>query len=253
MNGDADDVVAGALRGRAGGMTRKMKRPQGTPRSSCIYCGTTGKLTKDHVPPRNLFPAPRPSDLVTVPACKPCNKSFELDDEYFRIAVVAPADPERDPVAARLWAEKVVRGTLTRSPALKSTIIRSLVRLDVTTPAGIYLGTTPTVRLDRKRLDRITRRIVTALHWHHHGHVPRPEVEFTITMGPDLKRPGVAEQIAMGLLGGRPWAIVGGGAFRYAHGQVPENPDWGAWLLAFHSIVFCLVVLTTGEQGSQKP
>jgi len=234
-------------------MIHKTKKSHGTPPSSCIYCGTTGKLTRDHVPPRNLFPAPRPSDLITVPACVRCNKSFELDDEYFRIAVVVPADPERDPIAAGLWAETVVRGTLNRSPALKSTIIRSLTRLDMTTPAGIYLGTTPTVRLDRKRLDRIARRIVTALHWHHYGHVPHPEVEFTVTMGPDPKRPGVAERVAMDLLGGRPWAIVGGGAFRYAHGRVPENPDWGAWLLAFHSTVFCLVVLSKGEQWSQEP
>ena len=228
------------------------KKGQRTSPPSCIYCGTTGKLTKDHVPPKNLFPTPRPSDLITVPACVRCNKSFEFDDEYFRIAVVVPADPERDPIAARLWAEKVVRGTLRRSPALKSTIIRSLVRLDVTTPAGIYLGTTPTVRLDRKRLDRVARRIVTALHWHHYSRVPRPGVEFTVTMGLDPKRPGVAERVAVDLLGGRPWAIVGGGAFRYAHGQVPDNPDWGAWLLVFHSTVFCLAMLSGDEQGSHE-
>jgi hypothetical protein len=228
-------------------MTLKTKRGQRTPRSSCIYCGATGKLTKDHVPPQNLFPAPRPSDLITVPACLPCNKSYELDDEYFRIAVVVPADPRRDPIAASLWSEKVVRGTLRRSPALKSVILRSIARIDVRTPAGIYLGTTPTVRLDRKRLDRVARRIVTALHWHHYGHVPSAGVTFTITMGPDPKRPGVAERVALDLLGGRPWARVGGGAFRYGHGRVPENPDWGAWLLVFHSTVFCLVVLSRDE------
>ena len=222
-------------------------------RSSCIYCGLTGKLTADHVPPKNLFPTPRPSDLITVPACAQCNKSFALDDEYFRIAVVVPADPDRDPIAARIWADKVVRGTLRRSPALRSTIIRGLTKLDVTTPAGIYLGTAPTVRLDRKRVDRTIKRIVTALHWRHYGHVPNPGVTFTITMGPDPRLPGVAERVARDLLGGRPWSIVGGGLFRYACGQVPENPDWGAWLLTFHSTAFALVMLSKDEEELITP
>lgn len=233
-------------------MTLKTKRGQGTPPSSCIYCGATGTVTRDHAPPKNLFPTPRPSDLITVPACERCNKSFERDDDYFRIAVLVPADPERHPIAARLWAEKVVRGTLRRSPALKSTIIRSLARLAVTSPAGIYLGTAPTVRLDRKRLDRVASRIVTALHWHHYGHVPRPGVKFTVAMGPDLKRPGIAEGVALDFFAGRPWTIIADGAFRYEHGRVPENPDWGAWLLSFHSTVFCLVVLSRDE-GSLEP
>jgi hypothetical protein len=233
-------------------MSPKPRKGQRTPRSSCIYCGATGKLTKDHIPPKNLFPTPRPSDLMTVPACERCNKSFELDDDYFRIAVLVPADPERHPIAARLWAEKVVRGTLKHSPALKSTIIRSLARLDVTTPAGIYLGTAPTIRLERERLDRVARRIVTALHWRHYGHVPRSGVKFTLAMGPDPRRPGVAEKVALDLFAGRPWTIIGDGAFRYEHGRVPENPDWGAWLLAFHSTVFCVVILSSDE-GSLKP
>jgi hypothetical protein len=228
---------------------KKAKKGQ---RSSCIYCGATGKLTRDHVPPKNLFATPRPSDLITVPACEQCNKSFELDDDYFRIAVLLPADPDHHPIAARLWAEKVVRGTLRHSPALKSTIIRSLARLDVTTPAGIYLGTAPTVRLDRERLDRVARRIVAALHWHHYGHAPRSGVKFTVAMGPDPRRPGVAERVALDFFAGRPWTIIGDGLFRYEHGRVPENPDWGAWLLAFHSTVFCVVILSSDE-GSLKP
>lgn len=164
-------------------MTSQARRSWCTPPASCIYCGSTGKLTKDHVPPKNLFPVPRPSDLITVPACEPCNQSFGLDDDYFRIAVLAGADPERHPIAARLWSDKVVRGTLQRSPALKSIILQSLRRLDVTTPAGIYLGTAPTIRLNRQRVDRVVRRIVTALHWHHYGHAPRAGVEFDVSMG----------------------------------------------------------------------
>lgn len=51
----------------------------------CIYCGKKGKMTKEHVPPKGLFPKPRPSNLITVPACKECNNSKSIDDEYIKM------------------------------------------------------------------------------------------------------------------------------------------------------------------------
>ena len=216
--------------------------------TSCIYCGEIRDLTSDHVPPKNLFRSPRPTNLVTVPACRACNKSFEKDDEYFRVAVLAPADKDREPIAAQLWKEKIIHGTLKRSPALKSVIRQSITSLDVHTPGGIYLGTTPTLRFSRKRLDRVVRRIVTALHWHHYGHTPRPGVNFTVSMGPDPKHPGVIQQVALNLFNGKPYVNIGGGAFRYAHARVPDNPDWGAWLLAFYTTTLCIVILSREEE-----
>lgn len=50
----------------------------------CIYCGTDENLTVDHVPPKLLLMRPYPPDLITVPACQPCNQSFQKDDEYLR-------------------------------------------------------------------------------------------------------------------------------------------------------------------------
>ena len=216
--------------------------------TSCIYCGATQHLTADHVPPKNLFLPPRPSDLLTVPACLTCNKSFEKDDEYFRLAVLAPTDQDRDPMAARLWTHKVIHGTLKRSPALKSLTKRSITSLDVHTPERIYLGTTPSVRLDRRRLDRVARRIVTALHWHHYGHIPRPGVKFTVSIGPDPKHPGLIQQVALNLFDGKSYVDIGAGAFRYAHARVTDNPDWGAWLLAFYTATLCIVILSGQEE-----
>jgi 5-methylcytosine-specific restriction endonuclease McrA len=82
-------------------------------RSLCIYCGAAEDLTVDHVPPKNLFPKPRPSDLITVPACRTCNKSYERDDDYFRLAMTVLG--EANPVAGQLWREKGVSRLLTKS------------------------------------------------------------------------------------------------------------------------------------------
>ncbi len=51
----------------------------------CVYCGSSEDLTVEHAPPKLIFPEPRPSDLITVKACKSCNESGSKDAEYFRI------------------------------------------------------------------------------------------------------------------------------------------------------------------------
>jgi len=85
-------------------------------RDACIYCGTRKDLTSDHVPPKALFAEPRPSHLITVPACRPCNKSYVKDDEYFRVAVLAQAASEQDPAAAKLWSPEGSTSSPVRPP-----------------------------------------------------------------------------------------------------------------------------------------
>src|SRR5437016_4846066 len=51
----------------------------------CYLCRKRPGTTRDHVPPKNLFPRPRPSSLVTVPCCEKCNNRFSKHDEYFRL------------------------------------------------------------------------------------------------------------------------------------------------------------------------
>ena len=50
----------------------------GDPR--CVICGEYAPKTKEHAPPKAIFPK-KPSDLITVPACEKCQKS---EDEGFR-------------------------------------------------------------------------------------------------------------------------------------------------------------------------
>src|SRR5713101_9098895 len=63
----------------------------------CAYCGKRRELTRDHVPPSCLFSKPRPSDLITVPCCGPCNGELSKHDEYFRIAITTGIDAIRFP------------------------------------------------------------------------------------------------------------------------------------------------------------
>lgn len=83
----------------------------------CALCGEFHPVTREHVPPRNLFLAPRPRNTITVPVCEGCNHCYHLDDEYFRVYVAAGAEPGTR--LWRLWKEKVVGSSFSRSGGLK--------------------------------------------------------------------------------------------------------------------------------------
>lgn len=84
----------------------------------CALCGKRRPITREHVPPKNLFLPPRPTNTITVPVCEPCNHGFHLDDEYFRVYVSCVAEPNT--LLRRLWKEKVVESSFVRGGGLKA-------------------------------------------------------------------------------------------------------------------------------------
>ena len=94
---------------------------------SCYICYSTENLTKDHIPPKNLFPNPKPSNLITVWCCKKCNEKFSLIDESFRVFVSSVIN--RSKSGEWIWNNKVMGSSFKRSPKLKQVTIKSLVPL----------------------------------------------------------------------------------------------------------------------------
>ena len=91
----------------------QLKRPE-----RYALCGEDRSVTREHVPPKNQFLAPRPRNTITVPVCEGCNHGYHLDDEYFRVYVAAGADPGMR--LWRLWKEKVVGSSFVRGRGLKA-------------------------------------------------------------------------------------------------------------------------------------
>lgn len=48
----------------------------------CVYCGGREE-TQDHIPSSILLDEPYPANLSVVPACRQCNATLSLDEEYF--------------------------------------------------------------------------------------------------------------------------------------------------------------------------
>ena len=144
-----DYLVVGFLEGE------KMKR--------CIYCGSDEDMTVDHVPPKALFPEPRPSNMLTVPCCKKCNESFSKDDEYFRTVLVSHVSVCTDPNAQAV-NEKLLR-SMSRPEAtgMASAIRKSMHVVDVISQGGIYLGRSPAIKITANRISRVAVRIAVGL------------------------------------------------------------------------------------------
>ena len=136
---------------------------------TCIFCQRQPSDTRDHVPPESWFPRPRPSNMVTVPACTACNGSWAADAEYFRAILVASASLHSSKPANE------VRSTVARSfrrpesQKLAKSILGAFVDLDVTSTGGIHLGKGIGLRYERQRVLGVLRQIVRGIFFEESG------------------------------------------------------------------------------------
>ena len=148
--------------------TRKM--PNNGATQMCVYCGSAPATTHDHVPPKNLFPRPRPQ-LITVPSCAEHNKGAAKDDEYFRLSVVVNKDAAFHPAAHQSW-QTTYRG-LQRPQAsgFKLAFLKSLEQAPVFSRGGLYLGETMTYAVDSKRQAQVVARTIRGLYYDQTGRI----------------------------------------------------------------------------------
>lgn len=207
----------------------------------CAYCGGSENLTRDHIPPKALFPAPRPHDLLTVPACSRCNSSFEKDDEYFRVYCSTVHTGASDPAGRRAF--DVVLRSLARPEAkgLAKEITRAFRLVEMRTEAGLILGKRPVVRIDSGRVQRVADRIMQALYVHHTGfripdsHYPKAiVVDFQSTPERRSATEGLAGHLLSADLN-----TFAEGAFTYRIRVCDDDPNTAAcWFTIFREVHF---------------
>jgi hypothetical protein len=100
----------------------------------CYLCKAKENLTKDHIPPENLFPKPRPGNLITVPCCRPCNDSYSKLDEQFRAFITSQVNVSI--TGKEMMRQKVVGSSFKRSPALRKQMGKGVFMGTATTPTG---------------------------------------------------------------------------------------------------------------------
>jgi len=195
----------------------------------CYLCGSQKRLTREHVPPKGLFLKPRPSNLVTVPCCFPCNNGYAKDDEYFRLAVSSLINANQS--GKRVWKQRVVS-----QPCLQNRIkglvdeIRKDIRPAIlSTPSGDVYGTAISIRADiiSSVLARVTKGLLSIVH----PEVDRNSLAFEITQIDQFKLNSI---VASGVADAFTHYVVGEGVYRHWRALSAEDTHFGIWVHMFY-------------------
>jgi hypothetical protein len=135
---------------------------------------------------------PRPQNTITVWTCKPCNASYALDEEYFRVYISAGAQPGSEEY--RLWEEKVENSTFQRSPALKQKLSNDMDMIrehHKSHPLRLVSGNLApeelvpyTLPFNAERIERVVEKIVRCLYFKHFKSVLPPDSKVSIGTEP---------------------------------------------------------------------
>lgn len=200
----------------------------------CIYCGTQAASTRDHIPPKCLFPGAR-EDLLTVPACTHCNNGASHDDEYFRLFLTANENAVHGEILERALA--AVGRSLERTEArgLLESIVDSLRQVEVFSREGLYLGDTEGLVIDRERVTRVVERVTRGLYYHETGTPLSPDAEVSVafTWGfPGVSDEAIAKFAEAAAMLPR-LKTLADGQFKYGGLCVPNSRDSG-WMMEFY-------------------
>ena len=218
---------------------------------TCVYCGSKGELTVDHIPPRCLFPRNLRNDLLLIPSCAECNNGAAKDDEYFR-NMLAVNESSRSGEELEN-AQSALTRSLVRPAAdgLRAAFLGSLHEVELITPNGLYVETRTAFSLEPERLARVVQRIGRALFFKETGRMLPVDarVKTLASWGfpglPDKAIVKFAEAAAM-----LPkLTTLAGGAFKYG-GTVGDGDSYvSGWLVEFYRGVG--FVITTKAPASK--
>lgn len=196
------------------------KKDKGT----CVFCGNPA-TTRDHVPPKGVFPDPKPSDLITVPACDSCNSNTKLDDEYFRWLVATGSEDSEH--ALKLIKDRILP-KFQRRPALLHQIMKGATRVDVHSEGGIYLGKKPAFYFDRPRIQAVIDKTVRGLYFRELDTVlPKDAMVANFVLNPLFKDDFRREICSL------PLNDIGNGVFSYRYWADETMLEESFWFLMF--------------------
>jgi len=197
----------------------------------CFNCGKPA-TTRDHIPPKNLFAKPRPSNLITVPACLTCNNNTKKDDEYFRLAV---ASAEGTNQAAWRVVQQRVLPRYQERPALLKKFVDESISVDRFSSAGIYAGKGIAYELERPRTQPIINKIVRGLFLTVTGEVLDGSIINNYVVNPEFN------DDFKNIICSLPFTDIGDGAFSYRYFMSPDRPRESFWFLMFYDAVLFMV------------
>jgi len=194
---------------------------------TCAICGTRAATTRDHVPPKSIFPKPLPSDLVTVPACGNCNSGSSPSDEEFKVGLSMLAGMET-PETLKLWKDGVMR-TLAHNRRMHREVMDRFVQVDVRSPGGIYLHTREAILIPKQPIHSVLERTIRGLYYHHFGEALGTRARCDVQQ---FQERGDNTDIGNFVMSMPPGSI-GNGLLRYRFARAEDSPLSSLWFMLF--------------------
>ena len=132
--------------------------------NECYFCGELA-TSKEHVPPKSLFPEGMRNHLIKVPSCEKNNNSKSGDDEYFRYMIMSQSSLPLTNKVFKPLINKFLR-SIKRKPALTQAIMKT--QKDISYDGGIVSNT---FKLDDDRINQSLVCIARGLFFHEIGKV----------------------------------------------------------------------------------
>jgi len=190
------------------------------PESECAE-----RLTNDHVFPDGFFAQPKPGNLLTLPCCVPCQKEYRQHEEYVRNSFAAISNLSGNADAFQAW--KTAHRSLKYRQALYADFLKRL------TPVEMGGKTFPGLEFSQERTEKVLRKIVLGLHYHHTGSMLPPDTPMTVYFQPN--------SILEDLLKHRKYIGRYGNTVSYAGAYAVEGDS--VWWLTFYQSVLAIVTV----------
>lgn len=208
---------------------------------SCYLCGSQERLTRDHVPPKGLFPKPRPSNLPTVACCFACNNGASKDVEYFRVA--ASSLINRNEQGDRAWSrvrESTVKAK--RIEGLLEELRRGIKPVTIPTETGLLLpGAEIPARADI--VARVVARLTLGFIRLTHPEVDTQLLDMEVTHIHQFKLGSIVKSRVAKVF--TPYS-VGGGVYRHWRAFSETDTHFGMFVHVFYDAAAWMVMHTRG-------
>lgn len=190
----------------------------------CALCGIETATTKDHVPPKGIFDKPRPSDLITVPACKKCNNGDSDYDEIFKIYLGLQVG--RNGINQKGIGDEAIKSARRRHK-VRSSILSRIKLKNTVTKSGVLTGEkVHVVNWDEdanQSHKKVISRTVKGLYYHHFDMHLKAEIDTYWFKQPPSYDQELFENHS-----------IGNGKFIYSYAVVSDEKMASAWFFQFY-------------------
>lgn len=223
----------------------------------CIYCEAKPGIEPDHVPPVGLIPLPRPSSLITVPACAECNRGYSMDDQYFQFFLASRNDLQDHPAVQQV-SSTVQRGL--NRPESKGLLKGILASSRVSTVAEDGTST-PRQQMQYQpawnRIDNVVKRVVKGLYYYEFGKImPQGRVDVWSDQSEFMQGSGIQNALPLSsileTLRADTTRVVLKEVFEYSYSLTVGDPEMTTWLLTFYSRAWFLVLANWERHAGQN-